>query len=313
MKTGEKQPYVIVLILTYDGKQLLEDSVSSYLENDYPNFDVVVIDNGSTDGTKEYVQEHFPKVSVIRLEKNRGYSRGFNYGLRHVIKEYNLDYVLLTNDDVKVDRKAISEMVKVAETDSNIGFVTGKAYYYNIQGKKNIIYSFGTEFNKDFFEIKVIGDSEEDIGQFDEIEELELCDDCYILVRKEVIQETGGYDDTVFDGTHIQGEEVDWQLRAKKLGYKIYYTPYAKLWHKVGMTTGGPESAYRHYNSRRSRIVLARIHSSNKQFSNFLFRTMFLHLPRTILLHTIKKKRLDIVFAHIKGLVSGIIWVLRAR
>ena len=102
MKTGEKQPYVIVLILTYKGKQLLDDSVSSYLENDYPNFDVVVIDNGSIDGTKEYIQEHFPKVSVIRLEKNRGYSGGFNYGLSYAT-ELNADYVLVTNDDVKVD------------------------------------------------------------------------------------------------------------------------------------------------------------------------------------------------------------------
>ena len=70
-------PKVIVLILSYNGKHLLEDSISSYLKNNYPNFEVVVIDNGSTDGTKEWVEKKFPQVKVLRTKKNLKYSLRF--------------------------------------------------------------------------------------------------------------------------------------------------------------------------------------------------------------------------------------------
>ena len=95
-----------MLILTYNGKTLLEDSIKSYSENSYSNFRIVVIDNGSTDGTKEYVQEQFPYVSLIRVENNRGYSGGFNVGIKYAIDEMNADYVLITNNDVIVDQSA---------------------------------------------------------------------------------------------------------------------------------------------------------------------------------------------------------------
>ena len=66
---NQKYPKVIVLILSYNGKHLLKEAVSSYLENDYPNFEVVVIDNGSNDGTKEYVQKNFPKAKNLKKLK----------------------------------------------------------------------------------------------------------------------------------------------------------------------------------------------------------------------------------------------------
>ena len=64
-------PKVTVLILSYNGKELLKDSVSSYLANDYPNFEVAVVDNGSVDGTKEFVEKEFPKAKVVRIDKQK--------------------------------------------------------------------------------------------------------------------------------------------------------------------------------------------------------------------------------------------------
>ena len=69
-----QEPFVIVLILSYNGRELLEDSIGSYLKNNYSNFEVMVIDNGSTDGTEHYILKNFPEAKVLRLEKNRGYS-----------------------------------------------------------------------------------------------------------------------------------------------------------------------------------------------------------------------------------------------
>ena len=198
MENREKQPYVIVLILTYNGKHLLEDSISTYLSNTYSNFDIVVIDNGSGDGTKEYVEKHFPEVSVIRLEENRGYSGGFNFGLDYSINQKNASYVLVTNDDVKVDKNLINELVKVAEKDLNIGFVTGKVYFYDIKGKKNILQTVGKKSDSISIVGQDIGGNEEDFGQHDVIAERDFVDDVFTLVRKEVISKTKGYDEIFF-------------------------------------------------------------------------------------------------------------------
>ena len=80
-------PKVIVLILSYNGKYLLQDSISSYLANNYTNFEVVVIDNGSNDGTQEWVAQHYPEVFVLRTEKNLAYSGGFNFGLDYAFNQ----------------------------------------------------------------------------------------------------------------------------------------------------------------------------------------------------------------------------------
>ena len=124
-------PKVVVLILSFNGKYLLNDSVSSYLSNDYSNFEVVVIDNGSDDGTEDFVKKSFPLAKVLRIEKNQGYSGGFNVGLEYAFTKLGSDFVLITNNDVKADAKVISKLVEVATIDDKIGFVTGKVYYFD--------------------------------------------------------------------------------------------------------------------------------------------------------------------------------------
>ena len=300
-----KEPYVIVLILSYNGKHLLRESLPSYLENEYPNFNVVVIDNGSSDGTKEYVESKFPRASVKRLEKNRGYSGGFNFGLDYAANERNADYILVTNDDVWADRKVIEELVKIAEKDSEIGFVTGKVYFYDVNGKKNILQTVGKKLKSPPCFTDHIGLGEEDLGQYNEISERFLCDDVFMLVRKKVVEKTKGYDEDFF----LHHEEVDWQMRSRRLGYKIYYTPHAKLWHKVGMSTGGLGSPLRHFYYVRNEILIIKKHGTHKQFGRYLFKNIFYIMPKFFVVK-ILQKRLDLLIAHFKGFVSGFIFVL---
>ena len=306
MVDSKKQPHVIVLILTYNGKHLLEDSLSSYMENNYSNFHIVVIDNGSIDGTKAYVEDNYPEVSLIRLENNRGYSGGFNFGLEHAINNLNADYVLVTNDDVVADSNLVSELVKVAETDSDIGFVTGKVYFSDVNGNKNILQTVGKKSDS----ISIVGDhiggKEEDEGQYDRIEERDFIDDVFTLVRREVIEETKGYDLNFF----LQYEEADWQLRSRHLGYKIYFTPYAKLWHKVGMSTGGSESPLRHFNSKRNQILLVERHGSDTQRLVFLLRRIFYSLPIWLVRYTVRV-RPDLIIATFAGTISGLLWLVK--
>ena len=295
---------VIVLILSYNGKNLLEDSISSYLTNDYPSFEVVVIDNGSTDGTKEWVMHNYPGVFILRTEKNLGYSRGFNFGLDYAFNKKNADHVLITNNDVKADYKVISELVKVIETDPIIGFVTGKVYFYK---QPDTLQTVGKHEDPVRWNGEHIGDREIDNGQYDQVAERIFADDIFILVSRKLYSDTGGYDTTF----RFQAEEYDWQARAKKLGFKIFYTPYAKIWHKDSMTIG-KNSAFKAYYDARNPMLIILKHKSPEFFRKYFWQ----HLKKDVIkssLVTLKQFRPTVSFAIWRGFTSGLIWSFKNK
>jgi GT2 family glycosyltransferase len=291
-------PKVIVLILSYNGKNLLDDSVASYLANDYPNLKMVVIDNGSTDGTHEYVIEKWPGVFVLRTEKNLGYSGGFNLGLDYAFNHQQADYVLISNNDVKADPKTIAQLINVAETDPMIGFVIGKVYYYD---HPETFQTVGKKYDPILFNAGHIGSGEKDNGQYENIEERAWCDDIYWLVRKQVYQQTGGYD-TEFA---FQAEDFEWQVRAKKAGFKIYYTPYAKIWHKDSMTIG-KSSPFKTYYDARNPLIVHFKHRTPEQVKVFLRYKLKGNIKYTF------KSMLRMKFIHCfklwQGFISALVW-----
>jgi len=292
---------VIVLILSYNGKYLLEESVPSYLENDYSNFEVVVIDNGSADGTKEYVESNWPQVMVLRTEKNLQYSGGFNFGLKYAFDEKNADFVLITNNDVKADKHVISATMEIALKDEKIGFVTGKVYYYD---QPDTFQSLGKKYDPVYWNGGHIGRNEKDTGQYDQPIELAWCDDIFWLVRKNVYKEVGGYDREFA----FQGEDFDWQARAKLAGYKIWYAPEAMIWHKESMTIG-KQSPFKAYYDARNPLIVHMKYRKPEEFK-FVFRKRFKsNLKLTFSL--LKKLRMVYIFKVWQGFFSAVRWGLR--
>ncbi len=293
------EPLVLILILSYNGKKLLDESISSYLGNDYPNFRIVVIDNGSSDGSKEFIENNYPNVFVLRSDNNLGYSGGFNFGLDYAFTKQNADYVLITNNDIKADKKVVSELVKVAKTDLKIGFVTGKVYYYDTPDTLQSVGKYGDKIK---WNGEHIGNKEIDLGQYDEIKERIFVDDIYMLVSKELYRDIGGYDTTF----RFQAEEYDWQARAKKRGFKIYYTHFAKLWHKESMTIGKNSAFKAYYDARNPMLVILK-HKPADFFRSFFWQ----HVKRTILrnsLVSLKQTRVAVFFALWRGFCSGLVW-----
>lgn len=289
---------IIVLILSYNGKHLLKDSISTYLLNTYENFEVVVIDNGSKDGTKEWVNKNYPNVFVLRAERNLKYSGGLNLGMEYAFNKKNADYVLITNNDVKVDRLVISSFVETAEKDSSIGFVTGKVYYYDMP---NTFQTVGKKYDEVMWNGGHIGKGEIDNGQYDELKEIAWCDDIYWLVKKEVWDKTNGYDNEF----PFQGEDFDWQIRAKNIGYKIYYTHKAKMWHKESMTIG-KTTALKAYYDARNPIIIHLKHRTKEQFKAFykIRFNVLMNYSRSCIF----KLKWNIAYANIMGIFSAIIW-----
>jgi GT2 family glycosyltransferase len=294
---------VVVLILSYNGKHLLDDSVSSYLANDYENFEVVVIDNGSADGTLEFVKKKYPKAEVIRLEKNRGYSGGFNFGLDYAFNQKKAEYALITNNDVKVDHQIIRALVDTAEKDPSIGFVTGKAYYFD---HPDTLQSVGKFEDKIRWNGEHIGSGEKDQGQHDQESERHFIDDIFMLTSKDVYHKVGGYSTEFF----FEAEEYDWQARAKKAGFRIMYTPHAKLWHKESMTIG-KQSAFKAYYDSRNPMLVIMLHRSRDYFRRYFWHQCR-RKTRSALV-SIKQLKFKAGLNKISGIFSALWWGIRHK
>jgi len=296
---------VYVLILNYNGEDVIADCVGSVLKSDYPNLQIVVIDNGSKDTSIKTIKEKFntTKITIIENGSNLGYSRGFNVGLKYAFEEKNADYCLIMNFDTIIDTKAINELLRIAQQDEKIGFVTGKVYYYD---RPNILQTVGKKEDSIRWNGEHIGRGEEDKGQYDEVCERHFIDDVFTLVSRNLYKDIGGYNPIFF----LEAEQYDWQARAKKQGYKIIYTPYAKLWHRESYAIG-KNSAKKFYYDARNPLIVIMLHKSPPFFRRYLQN----QVKRTLLasFKLMIKLRFYAALKNIEGLFSGIWWGIRNK
>ena len=257
-------PLVYVLTLNWNGKRWLGECLSSVLELDYPNFEVVVIDNGSTDGSVEFVRENYPVAQVVENGQNLGYARGFNAGLEYGYA-HGADYFLIMNNDAVIDPGALSALVETAQSQPRAGFVSGKVYWYD---RPRVLQTVGKVEGPDRLSGIDLGVDEEDNGQYDAVQERAFLDDIFTLVPRQLYEETGGYDPQFF----LQCEELDWQLRARKSGWKLYYTPDAKLWHYGSRSMGGQGSPISEYFFVRNHLVVMAKHGGPRRFARLWLR-----------------------------------------
>ena len=293
-------PLVYILILNWNGKRITIDCLKSVLESDYPNLEVIVIDNGSTDDSVPALRKRFgDKITILENGENLGYAGGFNVGLNYSFEERNADYCIVMNNDTIIDSRAIAELVRTAQAGNRIGFVTGKVYYYDMP---NVFQTIGKKEDPVRWNGEHIGNGEEDKGQYDEVCERYFADDIYTLVGRSLYKDTKGYNTMFF----LQSEEYDWQARAKKLGYKIMYTPHAKLWHKESMTIGKDSAQKAYYDARNPMLVIL-LHKS----SRFFRRYFWLHFNQDVFRSSLvlfKKGRVTVGFAKWQGFFSGLYW-----
>lgn len=301
----KEHPLIYVLTLNWNGKQITIDCVDSILRSDYQNFKVIVIDNGSRDGSNAALRKKFGnRITILENKENLGYACGFNVGLKYGFEKNNADYCLVMNNDTIIDPSAISEMVRVAESDETIGFVTGKVYYFD---NPTVFQTVGIEHDPITWLGNHIGKGEEDRGQYDSICERYFADDVFTLVKRKLYRETGGYNPLFF----LESEETDWQARAKRRGYKIMYTPFAKLWHRVSVTIGKASGLQAYYDAKNPMLVVL-LHKTPQ----FFRRYFWFHLRRDVVrgsLVSLKQGRMATALAKWQGFFAGITWGIRNK
>lgn len=232
-------PRVCIVVLAWNRREDTLECLRSLARVTDPDTTVLLVDNGSTDGTADAVKMEFPGIKLIETGENLGYTGGNNAGIRRAL-ELGADYVLILNNDTIVDPGFIREMLAVASRSERIGFVSPKIYF---QDPPDLLWFAGARFRTWCGYGRMEGYRETDRGQYDQIREIDRPCGCAMLVSRAVCREAGLLDPGLF----LYVDEVEWALRARTLGFRSYIAPGAKVWHKVSSSLGGeghPDAIY---------------------------------------------------------------------
>jgi len=223
-------PLVCVVVLSWNGRDDTIDCLKSLARVTAPQPKVILVDNGSTDGTSDAVRSKFPEVEVIETGENLGYGGGNNAGIERGLR-LGADYILVLNNDTVVDPSFLGEMIAVASRDERIGFVSPKIYYME---SPETLWFAGAWFCNWCGYGRMVGYGRKDRGQHDRIREIDRPCGCAVLVTRRLCEEVGLMDPSLF----LYVDEMEWALRARKLGFRAYFAPDAKVWHKVSASVG---------------------------------------------------------------------------
>ena len=216
------KPLVSVIVLNYNGKRFLKDCFESLKLQSYPNYEVIFVDNASSDGSTQYVKENFPEVSIIENDENLGAAEGKNVGMRYALSK-GAQYIALLDNDTTVQPEWLDELVKGVESDPNVGFCTSKILWM-----KDPSICLGCGLLIDVFGFPCAPNTE--LFQHNEIREVFHAIGAGMLIRREVLEMTGYFDKEIFFGA----EEIDLCWRAQLMGYKVVANPKSVLYHYWG-------------------------------------------------------------------------------
>lgn len=260
-------PTVAVVILNWNGRHFLEKYLPSVMAASYPSFFVVVADNFSTDDSISFLKINFAEVRVITLEKNFGFSKGYNLALQQITADY---YVLL-NSDVEVTKSWIDPIIDLMEKNKNIAACQPKIL--SEKNKEQFEYAGASggwidKFGYPFCRGRIFDSCEKDIGQYDDACEIFWASGAAMFVRSSVFHESGGLDETFF----AHQEEIDFCWRLQNAGYSIFVEPRSVVYHLGGgsLAQGNKRKVY--LNFRNNLLLMHKNLPTSERFWKISFR-----------------------------------------
>jgi len=228
------EPKVHIIILNWNGKEDTIECLKSIKGLRYSNYETVVIDNASTDGSVSEIEHTFPGITLLESEINRGYAGGNNIGLRYAL-DHDADYVWILNNDTIVHENALGSLIEKIEADSSIGICGSRLIYYH--DRETIQALGGGTYNKWLGTTAHVGANEPASIHFNEKEierRLDYIVGASMLVSDQFLKEVGLLSEDYF----LYYEELDWSLRAKGT-FKLGYADSSLVYHKEGASIKG--------------------------------------------------------------------------
>ncbi|MFA6422669.1 MAG: glycosyltransferase family 2 protein [Candidatus Buchananbacteria bacterium] len=256
----------VVLVINFNGISHLQECLSSLISQTYQKIKIIVIDDCSTDGGVSFINARFPAIEVVALKINLGFARAVNYGINYSLDKYQPVYIAILNNDTKVDKDWLKNLIVAVESEKNIAAVASNMLFYdrpnviNSQGGKFTFVGYGLDinFNKEKLEVK-------NLHRY-------VLASCWgaTLIKSESFLAVGFLDENYYS----YFEDLDWGYRANLLGYKIIFEPSALVYHKGSAT-------WNKYQFKK--IYLCRRNSFYTILKNYELKNIIKALPIIIL------------------------------
>ena len=242
---------IAVIILNWNGLKMLQTYLPPLVARTRSDAFIVVADNGSTDGSVAWLQETCPDIRTVLLDKNYGFTGGYNRALR----EIDADYYVLLNSDVEVSEGWLDPLVNFMEEHPDVGICQPKIL--SVAERDRFEYAgagggFIDRFGYPFCRGRILSNIEKDTGQYDEPVECFWATGACMMVRSALYHHLGGLDELFF--AHM--EEIDFCWRAKLLGYQVWCVPAATVWHVGGGTLPNNSPRKLYFNYRNNLLML---------------------------------------------------------
>ncbi|HYG00991.1 MAG TPA: glycosyltransferase family 2 protein [Chryseosolibacter sp.] len=286
------KPLVSIITINFNQLHHTVELLKSLERVTYPNFEVIVVDNCSNVNPENEIKDRFPTVKVICSETNLGFAGGNNLG----IAEAKGEYLLFLNNDTEVDPGFLQPLVELFEENPNAGAASSKIIFHN---SDNIIqYAGSTCLNPLTGRNKRIGFMERDMGQHDTLKETDLAHGCSMMVPRRVVNKVGIMPELFF----LYYEEIDWCESIKRAGYKIYFVPKSRVYHKESMSVGKNSTLKTYYMTRNRLLYMRRNSSGLLKMLSLMFFVIF-SLPKNILTY-LKQREMQ----HVKAFWRACVW-----
>ncbi len=278
-------PKISIIVLTFNSGKYILDCLNSVKKSSYTNYEIIVVDNGSKDGSADLVKNNFPNVKLVLNEKNLGFTGGNNIGVKHA----KGDLIFLLNDDTTINKDLLKTLAEELMSSGKIGVVGPKIYYMDEPEK---VWFGGGMINwakGEGYHLKS-----------DKKMEVDYITGCALMTRKEIIDKIGLFDNKFF----AYYEDADFCRKVKKLGYEIKYIPYGGVWHAKSVTAslvfmGDIKGQYfkmllrylkftiiLKWKNYRNRFVFFMRHATLIYKITFLFKFIFVFTPKFLWLIT---------------------------
>lgn len=244
------EPSVAVVILNWNGKTLLEQFLPSVVKSVYPNLQLIVGDNASTDDSIAFIKSNYPQIRTIENDKNYGFAEGY----RKILSQVNADYFVLLNSDVEVPANWIQPVIDLMQTDAKIAVAQPKIKWQKDKAQFEYAGAAGGYLDLHGFPFcrgRLFDTVETDHGQYNDPQEIFWASGAALFIKSAQWNEVGGLDPDFF--AHM--EEIDLCWRLKNLGYKIMYCPDAEVYH-VGGGTLSATNPYKNYLNFRNNLII---------------------------------------------------------
>jgi GT2 family glycosyltransferase len=245
------RPRVAVVVLSYNGRDLTLSCIESLRQSDWPELEIVVVDNASSDDTVTAVREREPDVTLIENAENLGFAGGNNVGIRHAL-ETGCEYVMLLNNDATAAPDCIRRLVEVAEGDQPKRILCPLVHYAD---PPDLIWYAGSDWDPaKVYNGGYHGRGDRDVGQFAGVRETGVGTGAAMLIPRQILEAAGLLADELF----LQGEDVEFSARARRAGFGVAVVGDAVVWHHVSAASGGEFSPLIAYYCVRNALHVTR-------------------------------------------------------